>query len=309
MTPAIAVHDLRKAYGGRPAVDGISFAVEPGEVFALLGPNGAGKTTTVEILEGYRHADAGSVRVLGFDPATGGSAYRGRIGIVLQGSGVYPYMSPREVLRLFAGYYDAPRDVEEVLATVGLEDKAGALVRTLSGGQARRLDVALALVGNPQLIFLDEPTTGFDPGARRGAWEIVSALAAGGTTILLTTHYMDEAQSLADRVGVMRAGRLVAIGPPEALTAGADSTVEIRFDAPAGVGAAELARIAGGELVVGDGERVAIAVGDPTAALHDLTGWALARGCSLERLEVLRPSLEDVYLALTGGGDAEVVRS
>ena len=296
MESTITVSGLRKAYGGNEAVRGVGFEVARGEVFALLGPNGAGKTTTVEILEGYRTADAGEVRVLGVDPATAGSSFRARIGIVLQGSGVYPYMTPREVLRLFAGYYPRSRAVEDVLETVGLVDKADAFVRTLSGGQVRRLDVALALIGEPEVIFLDEPTTGFDPGARRDAWEMIAALAARGATVFLTTHYMEEAQFLAHRVAVMRAGEIVAVGPPAAL--GAGGLVEIRLVAPEGLDRNELGRLAGGA-IRDAGERIAIEVADPTAPLHALTGWALERGVLLERLEVVRPSLEDVYLTLT----------
>src|SRR6478735_671943 len=293
---AIEVEGLRKAYGQHEAVRGISFTVARGEVFAILGPNGAGKTTTVEVLEGYRDADAGTISVLGMDPATGGSSYRARIGIVLQASGVYPYMSVREAAELFAGWYPNPRPVAEVLAAVDLTDQASTRVRTLSGGQRRRLDVALALVGNPELLFLDEPTTGFDPGARRGAWEMIAGLAAAGTTILLTTHYMEEAQALAHRVAVMRAGEIVALGPPDAL--GAGGRPQIRFTLPAGADPNELAQLAGG-VVIGAGDRLVLEVDEPTGPLHRLTGWALERGTSLERLEVVRPSLEDVYLALT----------
>jgi len=295
---AIEVEGLRKSYGQHEAVRGISFTVARGEVFAILGPNGAGKTTTVEILEGYRDADAGTIRVLGMDPATGGTAYRARIGIVLQASGVYPYMSVREAAELFAGWYPNPRPVAEVLAAVDLTDQASTRVRTLSGGQRRRLDVALALVGNPELLFLDEPTTGFDPGARRGAWEMIAGLAAAGTTILLTTHYMDEAQALAGRVAVMRDGEIVAIGPPSSL--GAGGRPQIRFVLPADADASLLSSLTGGTILK-TGDRLVLEVDDPTRALHILTGWAIERGISLERLEVARPSLEDVYLALTEG--------
>jgi ABC-2 type transport system ATP-binding protein len=296
MEPAIDVQGLRKSYGSFEAVRGISFEVARGEVFAILGPNGAGKTTTVEVLEGYRDADGGSIRVLGMDPATGGSAYRARIGIVLQASGVYPYMSVREAAELFAGWYPNPRPVAEVLAAVDLTDQASTRVRLLSGGQRRRLDVALALVGNPELLFLDEPTTGFDPGARRGAWDMIAGLARSGTTILLTTHYMDEAQALAHRVAVMRAGEIVALGPPSSL--GEGGRPQIRFALPDGADPNELAQLAGG-VVIGVGDRLVLEVDEPTEPLHRLTGWALERGTSLELLEVVRPSLEDVYLALT----------
>jgi ABC-2 type transport system ATP-binding protein len=230
------------------------------------------------------------------DPATGGSAYRARIGIVLQASGVYPYMSVREAAELFAGWYPNPRPVAEVLEAVDLGEQASTRVRLLSGGQRRRLDVALALVGNPELLFLDEPTTGFDPGARRGAWEMIAGLAETGTTILLTTHYMDEAQALAHRVAVMRAGEIVALGPPATL--GAGGRPQIRFELPGDADPHELAALAGG-VIVATGDRLVLEVDEPTEPVHRLTGWALERGVTLERLEVVRPSLEDVYLALT----------
>jgi ABC-2 type transport system ATP-binding protein len=295
---AIVVDGLRKRYGGHEAVRGVSFTVGQGEVFALLGPNGAGKTTTVEILEGFRAADGGSVSVLGFDPATGGRAYRERVGVVLQASGVFPYTTPREVLTLFAGYYPSPAQVADVLELVGLTDQADRRVRTLSGGQVRRLDLALALIGRPQLLFLDEPTTGFDPGARRDAWDQIAGLAAEGTTVFLTTHYMEEAQRLADRVAVLRDGEIVATGPPETLR---DDRTEIRLRLPEGASGGELASVVDGELRR-NGDSVVIAVTDPTASLHRLTTWALERQVQLEGLEVARPRLEDVYLALTGEG-------
>jgi ABC-type multidrug transport system ATPase subunit len=296
MGAAIQLVDLRKAYGPLEAVRGVTFDVAPGEIFALLGPNGAGKTTIVEILEGYRSADSGEARVLGIDPATGGTAYRERIGVVLQDSGVYPYMSVREAVTLFAGWYRKPRPVADVLRQVDLTDAADRRVRLLSGGQRRRLDVALALVGDPEVLFLDEPTTGFDPGARRAAWETIGALAAGGTTIFLTTHYMEEAQALAQRVAVLRQGEIVALGPPSTL--GRPGRTQIRFVAPAGSDAATFAAMVGGTLL-GAGEHVVVEVDEPTRALHRLTGWAVEHGTELERLEVVRPSLEDVYLALT----------
>ena len=304
MTPAIEIAGLRKGYAGREALRGISLDVAPGEIFALLGPNGAGKTTTVEILEGYRRADAGHVRVLGRDPAGAGPAHRARVGIVLQSSGVYPHMSPREVLTLFAGYYPRPRPVGEVLAAVGLEPSADTQVRLLSGGQRRRLDVALGLVGDPEVIFLDEPTTGFDPEARRACWDVVAGLAAAGTTVFLTTHYMDEARALAGRVAVLRDGEIVAMGRPHELVAEA-GTAEIHLDLDPALDAT-LAEVAGAP-VRRHGRRVSLATATPTATLHALTGWALERGVELGRLEVLRPSLEDVYLTLTGadeGGSA-----
>jgi ABC-2 type transport system ATP-binding protein len=275
---AVSVRGLRKSYGAQEALRGIDFTIEPGEVFGLLGPNGAGKTTTVEILEGYRRPDAGTVEVLGGDPQRSGTAWRQRIGVMLQSSSLYPALTVRESLDVFAGYYAKPRDAEEVVSLVGLADKANARVRTLSGGQKRRLDLGLALIGDPELIFLDEPTTGFDPGARRTAWETIRDLRALGKTILLTTHYLDEAEQLADRVAVLRDGVIVREGSPAELTGGAVET-EIRYTC-------------GGEETV---ERTT----DPTTRLHELTAEALARGELLDGLEVRRPTLEDVYLELT----------
>jgi ABC-2 type transport system ATP-binding protein len=275
---AVSVRGLRKSYGAQEALRGIDFTIEAGEVFGLLGPNGAGKTTTVEILEGYRRPDAGTVEVLGGDPQRSGTAWRQRIGVMLQSSSLYPALTVRESLDVFAGYYAKPRDAEEVVALVGLADKANARVRTLSGGQKRRLDLGLALIGDPELIFLDEPTTGFDPGARRTAWETIRDLRALGKTILLTTHYLDEAEQLADRVAVLRDGVIVREGSPAELTGGVVET-EIRYTR-------------GGEETV---ERTT----DPTTRLHELTAEALARGELLDGLEVRRPTLEDVYLELT----------
>ena len=275
---AIEVSGLKKSYGAREVLHGVGFHVEAGEVFALLGPNGAGKTTTVEILEGYRNRDEGTVQVLGTDPARAGSDFRARIGIVLQSSAVYPLLSVREILELFAGYYERARDVGEVIELVGLGEKREARVRTLSGGQLRRLDLALALVGDPELIFLDEPTTGFDPAARRQAWETIRDLRALGKSILLTTHYMEEAQTLADRLAILRDGRIVATGSPRELLSGATG-VEIRYRR--------------------DGEELVIATDEPTRVLHELTGQALAEGFELEGIEVRRRSLEDLYLELT----------
>ena len=275
---AIDVSGLKKSYGPREVLHGVSFRVEPGEVFALLGPNGAGKTTTVEILEGYRERDEGSVQVLGTDPARAGSDFRARIGIVLQSSAVYPLLSVREILELFAGYYERARNVGEVIELVGLAEKSDARVRTLSGGQLRRLDLALALIGDPELIFLDEPTTGFDPAARRQAWETIRDLRALGKSILLTTHYMEEAQTLADRLAILRDGRIVATGSPRELLSGTTG-VEIRYRR--------------------DGEEFVIATDEPTRVLHELTAQALAEGFELEGIEVRRRSLEDLYLELT----------
>jgi len=277
MSSAIVVRDLRKSYDGVEALRGVSFEVEEGEVFGLLGPNGAGKTTTVEILEGYRRRDAGEVSVLGHDPGEAPRALRERIGVVLQHSETPHSLTVREAHRLFAGYYTHPRDVDEVIELVGLAEKRNARVKTLSGGQKRRLDLGVALVGDPDLVFLDEPTTGFDPAARRSAWEMIRSLRSLGKTILLTTHYLDEAQQLADRVAVIRAGRIVRLGTPAELI-GDTRTTEIRFRR--------------------DGQLVVVETEDPTRVLHDLTAEALAAGRELEQLEVRRPTLEDVYLEL-----------
>ena len=278
MSTAVSVNDLSKSYSGVEALHGVSFEIAKGEIFGLLGPNGAGKTTTVEILEGYRRRDGGSVSVLGEDPATAGSAWRERIGVVLQSSSLYETLTVREHLFHFAGYYERPRDVDEVVETVGLAEKRDAQVRTLSGGQRRRLDLGLALVGDPEVIFLDEPTTGFDPEARRRAWDTIGSLRELGKTILLTTHYLEEAERLSDRVAVLRDGEIVAIGPPAELTSTLPAT-EIRFRR--------------------DGEEVVLHTEEPTRVVHELTGEALADGREVEGLEVRRASLEDVYLALT----------
>jgi ABC-2 type transport system ATP-binding protein len=284
MSKAIVVRELRKSYDGVDALRGVSFAVEEGEVFGLLGPNGAGKTTTVEILEGYRRRDAGEVSVLGHDPADAPRALRERIGVVLQQSELHPLLTVREVHRMFAGYYAQPRDADEVIELVGLAEKRDARVKTLSGGQKRRLDLGVALVGDPDLVFLDEPTTGFDPSARRSAWETIRSLRALGKTILLTTHYLDEAQRLADRVAVIRDGLIVALGTPGELIAEARMT-EIRY--------------------LRDGELVVVETEEPTRVLHELTSAALAGGEELVELEVRRPTLEDVYLGLVDEEVAE----
>jgi ABC-2 type transport system ATP-binding protein len=278
MSTAVVVSDLRKSYGDVAALRGVSFEIAAGEIFALLGPNGAGKTTTVEILEGYRERDGGSVTVLGQDPVQAGGAWRERIGVVLQSSSLYETLTVTEHLTLFAGYYERPREVGEVVELVGLEEKRDARVRTLSGGQRRRLDLGLALVGDPELVFLDEPTTGFDPEARRRAWDTIGGLRQLGKTILLTTHYLDEAERLSDRVAVLRDGEIVAIGPPTELTAALPAT-EIRFRR--------------------DGQEIVLQTEEPTRVLHELAAEALADGRELEGLEVRRASLEDVYLALT----------
>jgi ABC-2 type transport system ATP-binding protein len=276
---AIWVRDLRKSYGALEAVRGIEFEVERGEVFGLLGPNGAGKTTTVEILEGYRRRDAGQVEVLGTDPAHARGDWRERIGVVLQSSAMYETLTVAESLRLFAGYYSSPRPVDEVVELVGLREKRDERVRRLSGGQRRRLDLGLALVGDPELIFLDEPTTGFDPHARRQAWETLRSLRSLGKTILLTTHYLDEAERLADRVAVLRRGEIVAVGPPSQLV-GAVPATEIRYRE--------------------NGREVVLETDRPTRVLHELTAKALQENRELEGLVVTRPTLEDVYLELTG---------
>jgi len=275
---AISVHGLRKSYGDYEAVRGISFEIPEGEVFGLLGPNGAGKTTTIEILEGYRRRDAGEVDVLGFDPGRAGPAFRERIGVVLQQSQLWPTITVAETHRMFAGYYDRPRDVDEVIELVGLEEKRDARVKTLSGGQKRRLDLGVALVGDPDLVFLDEPTTGFDPAARRAAWDMIRALRSLGKTILLTTHYLDEAEQLADRVAVLREGQIIREGTPAELT-GATNETEVRYRQ--------------------DGHEVVIHTTEPTRLLQELTAAALAEGREVEALQVRRPTLEDEYLSLT----------
>jgi len=280
---AISVRGLRKSYGTLAAVQGVDFEIEQGEVFGLLGPNGAGKTTTVEILEGYRTRDAGEVTVLGHDPQKPGREFRQRIGVVLQQSELWPNLTVRETHKIFAGYYEQPRDVDEVIELVGLGEKRDARVKTLSGGQKRRLDLGVALVGDPDLVFLDEPTTGFDPAARRAAWEMIRSLRSLGKTVLLTTHYLDEAEQLADRVAVMRDGVIVKIGRPRELTT-AGLEVEIRYRR--------------------DSEEIVIRTSEPTRVLHELTSEAMARGVDLERLEVRRPTLEEVYLSLIDS-DAE----
>jgi ABC-2 type transport system ATP-binding protein len=275
---AISVRDLRKSYGTYEALRGISFEIKEGEVFGLLGPNGAGKTTTIEILEGYRTRDGGDVEVLGFDPERAGSAFRERIGVVLQQSQLWPNLTVAETHRMFAGYYEQPRNVDEVITLVGLDEKRDARVKTLSGGQKRRLDLGVALVGDPDLVFLDEPTTGFDPAARRAAWDMIRSLRSLGKTILLTTHYLDEAEQLADRLAVLREGVIIREGTPAELTGGSNET-EVRYRR--------------------DGHEVVVRTTEPTKILHKLTAEALAEGRELEGLSVRRPTLEDVYLSLT----------
>jgi ABC-2 type transport system ATP-binding protein len=280
---AISVRDLRKSYGPIEAVRGVSFSVDRGEVFGLLGPNGAGKTSTVEILEGYRNRTGGEVSVLGFDPARGQRELKERMGIVLQSVGFYPRATVRESVEQMAGYYPHPRDVLETIALVGLEEKMDQRANQLSGGQLRRLDLALALVGDPELIFLDEPTTGFDPAARRAAWQVIRSLRELGKTLLLTTHYLEEAQELADRVAIVKDGVIVASGPPSELSS---------------------RRAAYRVSWLENGQRREVETEDPTELLHRLTGEALARGERVEGLAVTRPSLEDVYLELTADDES-----
>ncbi len=292
---AIEVDDLRKSYGSLEAVRGISFTVADGEVFALLGPNGAGKTTTVEILEGFRSRDGGRVSVLGFDPAKGERRLKEQMGIVLQTTGVDPYLTVAETVDMFRGYYPKPRPRDEVLGLVGLEDKSDSRVTKLSGGQRRRLDVAIALAGDPQVLFLDEPTTGFDPGARRAAWEVIKGLKSLGKTIFLTSHSMDEVQFLADRVVIIAAGKIAAQGTPETLAGRQQATTTIRFRIPASVTLPETLR-PGARL---DGDSIELETKDPTRALYELTSWAVQAAVSLEGISVTQPSLEDVYLDIT----------
>ena len=291
----IEVRQLTKSYGEVRAVGGVDLRIARGEVFAMLGPNGAGKTSTVEILEGYRQRDSGEVRVLGLDPGKQGRLLKQHIGIVLQSTGVDQYLSVAETMVMYSGYYPHPRPVDEVIELVGLTHKRNSRVVKLSGGQQRRLDVAIALAGDPEVLFLDEPTTGFDPSARHEAWDVVKNLAALGKTVLLTTHYMDEAQHLADRVAVISEGRIVAEGAPATLGGRDSARATVSFALPDGVmPPAEL-----GARRSADGS-VEFAPQELTAALHRLTGWALEQSVSLDSLRVLRPSLEDVYLQLTG---------
>ena len=297
---AIDVRDLRKSYGDVAAVDGLSFRVDAGEVYALLGENGAGKSTAVEILEGHRVATSGSVSVLGTDPSHADRDFRDRIGIVLQSSGVETEFTVREVVELYGGCYRSPRPLDEVVSLVGLDEKVDARIGSLSGGQRRRVDLALGIVGRPELLFLDEPTTGFDPSARRRSWDLIEALGQDGTTVLLTTHYLDEAEHLADRVGVLSRGNLVAEGTPEELTARQSGTI-LRFTLPDAISiddaAATLGPLLGAPIRL-SGRLVEASVEQPTSVVHALTGWALEGGHELDSLTVERASLEDVYLAL-----------
>jgi ABC-2 type transport system ATP-binding protein len=294
--PAIVVDDLHKSYGNTHAVQGVSFSVEEGACVALLGPNGAGKTTTLEVLEGYIKADRGRVEVLGKDPQHASRAWREGIGIVLQGTAVDPYLTVRETLARTAGFYPKPRGVDEVIAMVGLGEKAEARVNKLSGGQQRRLDVAYGIIGNPKLLFLDEPTTGFDPSARRGAWEMVEGLRNLGTTIMLTTHYMDEAQELADNIVVIGNGKVVAEGAPDELGGRATAAANIRFRLPAGVEPTSLPV----EVTIDAHGYCELTTDDDVRVLHSLTGWSIKYDVPLEGLVSNRPSLEDIYLSLVG---------
>jgi ABC-2 type transport system ATP-binding protein len=303
--PVISVSGLRKSYNGFEAVKGIDLEVRAGEIFAFLGPNGAGKTTTVEILEGYRSRNGGEVSVLGVDPAAAKRSWRERIGIVLQECRLTPELTVREAVEQYAGYYSNARDVDETVALVGLRGKAGVRTSKLSGGQQRRLDVALALVGDPELLFLDEPTTGFDPAARRQAWEVIAGLRDLGKTVFLTTHYMEEAQALADRVAILAAGRVAAQGQPAEL--GGDRSTRIAFRVPP-ERVAELPPSIQAAIESRNSSAVSLRAPDPVPLLRELTNWAVDRDVPIEGLEVRQPSLEDVYLELTGdpgGTEAE----
>ena len=297
---AVEVEELRKSYGTVEAVRGISFTVAEGDVFALLGPNGAGKTTTVEILEGFRRRDGGRVSVFGFDPASGDRRLKQQMGIVLQTSGLDPYLTVDETVEMFRGYYPKPRPLDEVIDLVGLNDKRDSRVTKLSGGQRRRLDVAIALAGDPRVLFLDEPTTGFDPGARRNAWDVIKGLKDLGKTIFLTSHSMDEVQFLASQVVIISAGRIVAEGTPDTLAGREKAAAVIRFKVPSNT---TLPAAISSELKT-DGDFVEVQTQDPTHALYELTAWAVRENLSLEGLEVRRPSLEDVYLQITEQADA-----
>ncbi len=300
--PVISVKGLRKSYDGFEAVRGIDLEVGAGEIFAFLGPNGAGKTTTVEILEGYRTRNDGEVSVLGVDPQRADRDWRQRVGFVLQESRLVPELTPHETVEQYAGYYAAPRDVDDTVALVGLTDKADVRTSKLSGGQQRRLDVALALIGDPELLFLDEPTTGFDPSARRQAWDVIGGLRDLGKTVFLTTHYMDEAQALADRVAIITAGRIVAAGSPEELGGEDEAHTEISFRLPAGISSGDLPAAVGARARI-DAGTVSLNADDPVPVLRELTNWATERGVGLPALQVRRPTLEDVYLELTDQAD------
>jgi ABC-2 type transport system ATP-binding protein len=320
--PVVGVRGLVKRYGGNVAVDGIDLEVRRGEIFAFLGPNGAGKTTTVEILEGFRKRTDGEISVLGADPAAAGGAWRDRVGVVLQESEPEPGLSVRECLALYAGFYRTPRDIGETMNLVGLASQSDVLTTRLSGGQRRRLDFALALIGDPELIFLDEPTTGFDPSARRAAWEVIAGLRALGKTIFLTTHYMEEAEYLADRIAVLAAGRIVAEGTPQTLGGRDRMYATISLTLPAGVAVRDLPDALrplaepsgpGGTALRGASElaepgrsgRIALRSESPLVHLQILANWALDRGFDLPDLDVHRPSLEEIYLELTDSANSE----
>jgi ABC-2 type transport system ATP-binding protein len=303
----IEVRDLHKSYGETAAVRGVSFGIEAGEVFCLLGPNGAGKTTTVEIIEGHRLASAGSVTVLGHDPGKGERVLRDRIGVVLQEPSISQDLTVGELLEMHARWYSRSRPIDEVIGLVELEASRNTRAGTLSGGQQRRLDLALALIGDPDVLFLDEPTTGFDPHARRQAWTTIRSLCDLGKTVFLTTHYMDEAQHLADRVAVMVAGKIVAIGPPESIAGRDEQPTEIRFVLPDGIGLADLPPLAAAS-VDEDHNGVLITTREGVSTIHDLSGWALERGLPLAQLSLSQPTLEDIYLALTADEPEEALR-
>jgi len=302
-SPAIEVRDLRRSYGTVHAVRGVSFEVARGEVFCLLGPNGAGKTTIVEILEGYRTRSGGEASVLGIDPATGARELREQVGIVLQQCGLQSELTVAELVEMYGRYHVRRRGVDEVLALVELAGKRNVRAKALSGGQRRRLDLALALVGEPELIFLDEPTTGFDPAARRHAWETIRSLCSLGKTVFLTTHFMDEAQYLADRVAVMRDGEIIALGRPDELGGRDARPAEIRFSLPVVVAPGDLPALPVERRTV-HGDRIVLETREPVRAVHELTGWALQRGVKLGHFSVTQPSLEDIYLELTGSAGA-----
>ncbi|MFN8114034.1 MAG: ABC transporter ATP-binding protein [Solirubrobacterales bacterium] len=295
----ISVSGLRKSYGDVEALRGIDLEVRRGEIFAFLGPNGAGKTTAISVMEGYLDRDGGDVEVLGQDPAAAGRDWRGRVGFVLQECRMEGLLTVRETLEMFAGYYSSPRSVAETIELVGLTEKADERAGRLSGGQQRRLDVAVALIGDAELLFLDEPTTGFDPSARRAAWQVIEGLRELGKTVLLTTHYMDEAQALADRVAVIAGGRIIAGGTPDDLGGRGDAASVISFELADEAAAGRLRGAVAGDWTGANG-RLELRTGEPTRSLNELTGWALANDVELARLEVSRPSLEDVYLELTG---------
>jgi ABC-2 type transport system ATP-binding protein len=297
--PVISVRGLTKLYGSHEAVAGIDFEVRRGEIFAFLGPNGAGKTTTVEILEGFRSRTDGEITVLGQDPATAGGAWRDRVGVVLQESEPETDLTVRECMALYAGFYTAPRDIDETIELVGLTARANALATRLSGGQRRRLDFALALIGDPELIFLDEPTTGFDPSARRAAWEVIAGLRQLGKTIFLTTHYMDEAEYLADRITIISAGEIVAEGTPLTLGGRDQMSTTITFTLPADLVARDLPAGLRPLAEPGPGRSTIVHTESPLVHLQVLGDWALGRGFDLPDLDVHRPSLEEVYLSLT----------